>query len=453
MRLHLTLGVLLCLACGAPGLGDDAGLPSDAGASDAGGMDAGRFDAGMAEQDAGAPDAGKADAGLPDAGRVDSGVTDAGAQDAGGVDAGLSDAGAIDGGGSDAGRADAGAVTFESRFSARPASDGRDYTIENWIVSLIDAAAPGSRIRIALYTFTRAAPADALIRANGRGVDVRLVVDGDAPNLAGSQVGPLQTALGADHVHVCDAPGTACIGSGIMHHKTFLFSALTDGSRNVVLQTSQNLTASQLSMNNNAVLVRGDAPLFNAYEQTFNDLERDVENPNYFWVADGRGPTKIFFFPKASGADPVEGLVNSVRCDATARLRVAMAFFTDGRMSLVQALAARSREGCDVRIIAGDSTAVPFGTKSSNVFTDAGVAVTRYPDRNAGWALHSKYLLIDAPFEGSVVHRNLVFTGSHNWTSQALNSNDETMLGIEDATLLKAYLTDWEAVRAAADKP
>ena len=41
-----------------------------------------------------------------------------------------------------------------------------------------------------------------------------------------------------------------------MHHKTFLFSALEDGSRNVVMQASHNLTTTQLSLHNNAVIVR-----------------------------------------------------------------------------------------------------------------------------------------------------------------------------------------------------
>ena len=61
-----------------------------------------------------------------------------------------------------------------------------------------------------------------------------------------------------------------------MHHKTFLFSELSDGSRNVVLQGSHNLTTTQLTMHNNAVIIRGDAALFAAYERTWRDLFADV---------------------------------------------------------------------------------------------------------------------------------------------------------------------------------
>ena len=82
----------------------------------------------------------------------------------------------------------------------------------------------------------------------------------------------------------------------------------------------------------------------------------------------------------------------------------------------------------------------------------APVELTRYPDRS-GWGLHSKYFLIDAPYAGSVGHRRLVFTGSHNWTGPALTINDETQLRIEDDVVFAGFLSDWDHVRASAVRP
>lgn len=342
--------------------------------------------------------------------------------------------------------------TFETVFSHRDATNARSTAIEDRLVQLIDMAVPGSRIRVAIYTFTRGAPSAALVRAAARGVDVRIVLDGDADTTSGTEVPTLVAGLGAGNVHVCDAPGTACVGSGIMHHKTFLFSELSDGSRNVVVQASHNLTTTQLTMHNNAVIIRGDAALFAAYEHTWNDLFRDVEMPDYYRIDDGDLATRVYFFPRPSGGDTSVSILDNVTCDGTARIRVAMAFFTNARSAVADALAARAREGCDVRVVAGDAE-IPIGTTVASTLTGAGVQLTRYPERTAGWSLHSKYMVIDARYAGSTAHRRLVFTGSHNWTGPALTINDETQLRVEDDAVFDAFMTDWAHVRASALLP
>ncbi len=341
---------------------------------------------------------------------------------------------------------------FETVFSRRPAGNERSTAVEDRIVSLIDMAVPGSRIRVAIYTFTRGPPSDALVRAAARGVDVRIVFDGDADGTLGSEVGTLVDALGAANVHVCDAPGSSCLGSGIMHHKTFLFSELSDGSRDVVLQASHNLTTTQLTMHNNAVIIRGDAALFAGYERTWTDMFADIENPNYYRIDDGDLATRVYFFPRATGGDTSVSILDNVTCDRTARIRVAMAFFTNARSEVADALAARAREGCDVRVVAGDAE-IPLGGTVASTLTGAGVEVTRYPERGGGWSLHSKYMLIDANYADSGAHRRLVFTGSHNWTGPALTENDETQLRVEDDAVFDAFLADWEHVRASAVRP
>jgi phosphatidylserine/phosphatidylglycerophosphate/cardiolipin synthase-like enzyme len=188
--------------------------------------------------------------------------------------------------------APAAAPTFATVFSRRDAANGRDTAIEDALVRLIDATPAGAEIRVALYTFTRSPPSAALVRAAARGVDVAIVLDGGADGV-GSEVPALIAGLGAAAVHLCDAPGSACVGSGIMHHKTFLFSALTDGRRDVVAQASHNLTTTQLTMHNNAVIVAGDATLYAAYRRTWDDLFADVEIPAYDRRADGDGPTHV----------------------------------------------------------------------------------------------------------------------------------------------------------------
>lgn len=338
---------------------------------------------------------------------------------------------------------------FSAVFSTRNASSAPSTAIEDTIVTLIRQALPGSRIRVAVFNFSRNNVSAELVAAARRGVDVRIVLDGGTPMDPGTEVPALRTGLGAANVHVCDAPGTSCIGTGIMHHKTFLFSQLSDGSRNVVVQASHNLTTTQLSMHNNALIVRGDDLLFAGYERVWNDLVRDVENPNYYTIVDGAFDTRAYFFPRASG-DTVVSILDNATCDASARIRVAMAFFTDARIAVAQALARRAREGCSVSVVIGNGEITP-GANVLSTLRGAGVVVTLYPTRTNNWGLHSKYLLIDAPYTG--VRRRLVFTGSHNWTGPSLDANDETLLKVEDGALFDSYLADWNHVRNAAALP
>jgi phosphatidylserine/phosphatidylglycerophosphate/cardiolipin synthase-like enzyme len=129
-----------------------------------------------------------------------------------------------------------------------------------------------------------------------------------------------------------------------------------------------------------------------------------------------------------------------------------MAFFTDARVAVAQRLAARRRDGCNVQVVVGDAD-IPLGDTVRSTLTDAGVALTTYPERAGMWGLHSKYLLIDAPYAGSTTHRRLVFTGSHNWTGPALTIHDETLLRVENDGVFDAYLADWSRVRTAAMRP
>jgi phosphatidylserine/phosphatidylglycerophosphate/cardiolipin synthase-like enzyme len=174
--------------------------------------------------------------------------------------------------------------------------------------------------------------------------------------------------------------------------------------------------------------------------------------PDYYRIDDGDLATRVYFFPRPTGGDTSVSILDNVMCDRTARIRVAMAFFTNARREVADALAARAREGCDVRVVAGDAE-IPLGSAVASTLTGAGVQLTRYPERGGGWSLHSKYMVIDARYADSAEHRRLVFTGSHNWTGPALTVNDETLLRVEDDAVFDTFMEDWEHVRASAIRP
>ena len=345
---------------------------------------------------------------------------------------------------------------FSAVFSRRSLDNQPDAAIEDLLVALIDRAVAGSRIRVAVYTFTRGRVTEALVRAAQRSVDVRVLLDGqvratvDDPNdgTGVTEAASLIVGLGRSRVTLCRAPGSACLGVGIMHHKTYLFSDVGGGSRNVVVQASHNLTEGQMHRHNNAVIIRGDSQLFAGYERTFEQQRRDVVQLDYYRTADGNFPARAYFFPRPTG-DTAVSVIDNVSCAGAARIRVAMAFFTNARLEVARALARRQRAGCDVQAVIGDDS-IRVGRTVLRTLRDNGVRVTLYPRRPGNWGLHSKYLLIDARYNGSAAHRRLVFTGSHNWTGSALRENDETMVRVDDGAVFDGFMADWGHVRDSA---
>lgn len=331
------------------------------------------------------------------------------------------------------------------------ATGGYDFTIENELVRMIDAAVTGSRVRISVFTFTRTRVADALVAAYLRGVDVRVVVD-ERNQIEGPRgwtyreaVRRLRSIMGPDRMILCneDTPpnGGACLGVSINHNKLFLFSELCDGSTNVVAQSSANLTRNQLQKHNNMVVIRNDAALFNAYEGYFDDLSTQRTNLSYYHAEQGDTRVRAHFFPRSGPFDDSDRIHNVLQRDVDCRgggeIRVAMAFWTNARGHIVDDLARLARQGCDVRIVVNErSTTAEVQRRIRRAFPRG--------RRVRGPHVHHKYLLIDAVYNGR--RQQVVFTGSHNYTGPAVRRNDETLLQINDAEIYTAFRADWQSI-------
>jgi phosphatidylserine/phosphatidylglycerophosphate/cardiolipin synthase-like enzyme len=63
--------------------------------------------------------------------------------------------------------------------------------------------------------------------------------------------------------------------------------------------------------------------------------------------------------------------------------------------------------------------------------------------------IHDKYMLVDGSYAGDTSAR-VVFTGSANWTNNALHYNDEFMLRIWDNAVFASFRKHWDKVREFA---
>jgi phosphatidylserine/phosphatidylglycerophosphate/cardiolipin synthase-like enzyme len=385
------------------------------------------------------------------------------------------------------------AVSTEAVFTKPTGTDAEQRAIVNRVISLIDGAAAGSRIRVAMFYADDAAIPAALVTARNRGVSVQAIFDSrmaDPNESTGIKAvwAQLVNGLGTDKaepswVMACPA-GRGCVGTlklsnvtAINHNKFFLFSN-TSGTSNVVVQSSANLHNGRDGTKgyNNALNLTGHNAIFSAYEGYFGDMAALRSNNNYYDT--GRAPVpdgtaKIHFFPRSSAAtnqyrDPSEDTMYTVldNIDCFGNTTVGT---TDNHRTIIRVnqhifsrpyLAAKLVEldaaGCYVEVVENyapdnDSGSVSLAEESlrdllagtNNAYN--GVVVRYYCNADPVWT-HSKYLLVEGKYYG-VADRKIVWTGSANWSTNSLRQSDETVLQLEDSAVFAQYLTDFRATR------
>ncbi|MFD9566719.1 phosphatidylserine/phosphatidylglycerophosphate/cardiolipin synthase family protein [Streptomyces sp. NPDC059994] len=350
--------------------------------------------------------------------------------------------------------------------------------IRDHVVSLVNDAPAGSTVQMSMYTFTDDVLRTALIAAKDRGVAVKLVVDYKSHNFKpdgteltkGGEYENLAAALGTDRTKaswILSCPqGRGCIANrklnsdddgSINHNKFFLFSH-TGGADNVVVQTSANMSGTQRTdLFNNAVTLV-DAGLYANYQAYFNDQVANGssgagDNNYYSTPVSSTDPDyKTYFFPRkeTSGTtystdpatDTVKLILDKVTCSSTQHSEVRMAANLFYRDQIATKLAAMVDAGCKVYLAAdanpnGGGTGLPSMGKTveSILYGQLTQRVECFETPPAGHTvnigIHSKYLLVNGTYEG-VANEKVVWTGSHNYSWQALRSNDETILKIND---------------------
>ncbi|SHF82441.1 phospholipase D-like domain-containing protein [Streptoalloteichus hindustanus] len=339
----------------------------------------------------------------------------------------------------------------------KPTDPARQYAIVRHLRSLIQGAAAGSEIHIAIYHFSDTAIADDLVAARDRGVKVRLVVDHSSAD--GAAVRNLVKALGTDRAKpswvVLCTKGAACIGNvgtPIMHNKFFLFSH-TNGSSNVVVQGSANLTKDNAEKYwNNAVTLVGDTGLYNGYLSYFRDLAAKKKDGDYYRTVSGDN-SKAYFFPRAgngASTDTIHNMLDdNVACEGNTTvgtksgrtiIRIGMWYFS--RDAIARKLRELADRKCWVEVI---YTTMDAGSRGHLSNHDR--IVLRQID--GAQIVHSKYMLIEGTYAG-VKNSKWVMTGSHNYTNAALRENDETLLRIRSDAIHDQYRANFNAMRASA---
>lgn len=335
--------------------------------------------------------------------------------------------------------------TDRAVFNDPTGGPAAQYAIRDHVLGMVERSQPGSTISLNLYNITdhERGFADAVLAAAERGVRVRVVLESTKADTGSARA--LVDGLGTDRsadswAVVCT---TGCHGDKHNHNKFYLFSQV-DRVAPVVVQSSANLTVMNAeNFWNNAVTLVDNQSLYDAYLDYFEDLARDVSDPDYYTTARA-GNVKAYFFPRATGtgSDTVYNTLGNVECaaDGGTRLRIAMWYF--GRQAVAERLAELGSAGCRIDIVHSELTDGPRA-----VLTGAPNVRLRALDGD-DLVVHSKYLLIDGSYAGQ--QRRTVFTGSPNYSNSALHRNDEAMLRIYDDAIHDAYVANFDRVWASA---
>jgi phosphatidylserine/phosphatidylglycerophosphate/cardiolipin synthase-like enzyme len=328
-----------------------------------------------------------------------------------------------------------------AHFSDPLAHGGRDFTIHAELQRLISKAPRGATIRGTIHSLDIDSVADALVTAQTNGVNVWVVIDGKNTKSTDPAV---TTIKRLDHYEFCNnGGGHGCIStssSGDMHTKMFTFTSTTDPTNaarsNVSWFGSPNMTDhSGPDDFNNAITVYGDATLAAGLNANFADLwaQRHYSNNDYYDSASGRGyyqaaAADAYASPERSGqTDTIVTRLNDMAPDANCRLRIGMANVTSGRPELVSLVKNYRKAGCQVWMVVGtDGSDISMNQGVYDDLIKAGVKIHKIAH------VHDKYFLAYGKFGGSYQYR--VYTGSQNWTEDALSQNDEIFVKMAPET-------------------
>ncbi len=293
-------------------------------------------------------------------------------------------------------------TTDESRFTGAP--------IENAMVKVIDGAQ--QKIDLAAFQFNSQPVTDALLRAKNRGVQIRMVVDGDftmkSPDSTIDQLETVGISIVSD--------GTR----GAYMHDKFM---VIDGQ--YVWTGSTNFTVNDIYNNNNSSIFIRSTQLAQNYTDEFNELfakQFGITSPNT--VANpsiNLNGTQIETIFEAEGDLPTR-LVQLINSSNSIRFMA----FSLTRTDLMNALLARMQAGADVMGIVEAS-----GRRFSKPLFCGGLDIKQ--DGNPD-VLHSKNFI----FNGQTV-----VIGSFNFSDSAANQNDENTLIITNPDIAQAYLQEF----------
>jgi phosphatidylserine/phosphatidylglycerophosphate/cardiolipin synthase-like enzyme len=270
----------------------------------------------------------------------------------------------------------------------------------------------------------------ALIRAKGRGVDVRWITDDENGIAADTKPGHGQFAM-------LKKAGIQVIDDGrgaLMHDKFWLFDGQT------VWTGSTNITVSGMFEQNNNVIVIDSPQLTAIYERQFNDMWAGKFNAKSPSTVDQQKITiqgstiQILFSPEDKAVNNILPTIQS------ARKSIRFLAFTFTQDQLGKAMLDASKNGVQVSGVF-ESTGSDSQYSQMTLLFCAKIPVRQ--DGNPAF-LHHKVIIVD---------EHIVITGSLNFTDNADQNNNENVIIVDNPDIARLYTQEFNRDWAVAHDP
>jgi len=135
---------------------------------------------------------------------------------------------------------------------------------------------------------------------------------------------------------------------------------------------------------------------------------------------------ETLFFPSRENEDRLAQILSK----AKKTMEICVFAFTNDKLR--DGVLHAHRSGCKIRVITDDECSRFAGAEIYNL-GKMGIPVTM--DNNVRFHMHNKFVVIDS---------EVLITGSFNWTSQAVNSNQENLLILQNESLCELYQLEFE---------
>lgn len=343
-------------------------------------------------------------------------------------------------------------VIFGDPWSTNPR---RVHAIADSAVALARKARRGQTLTLSMFNMTYPGAAEAFIAAHRRGVDVRILLNGEGAR--SRQVRLLRAALGGNTKARSWVKTRA---GGIRMHSKFLLLSKHGGQGPVVWVSSGNLTSSSgRDQANDAIVTTGDQPLYDFLLAQFQLMRKGVTNPTLLSRTATTPTASLRTFPqpkKGPANDPVLAVLNDIQCvhgDRRTTIRMAQLFLTDERIYVVQRLRDLVEQGCRLRIVGYLTVWSPDAQRALTAPGPGRVDLRE----GKGAAIHTKITTIDGwDAAGRPLLRAVI--GSHNLTGRALSRtpdgvNDELMMQVWNPATVRSYSAWVDQVIARHSKP
>lgn len=308
-----------------------------------------------------------------------------------------------------------------------PAITNSPAAIQAELIKRIDSAQ--TSIDVAAYNINVSAIVDALDDAHNRGVRVRYVAN--AANTANTALNPAP-----------DFPVLYVNPTFLMHNKFLAIDANTVND-SYVWTGSMNLTTNNINTDFNNVVLIQDQTLTKTYVKEFEEMwgsntavanatlsragSQKLDNTPHKFMIGGKY-VECYFSPSDNVTNQIEAALLSAGGD----LAFATLSFTND--DLGAAVLNRHNSGETVAGIINN-----IGDQGEEYTGLSGAGVDVLADNHSA-DIHHKYAIVDA---NTPTSDPLVVTGSHNWSANAEENNDENTLIIHDAEVANWFLQEF----------